>query len=171
MVLNGHSTAGARKLAQSELAQLVDMGFPLPLEPSWCAKPQAAVETMTSSEESGSSRGTTESITTPTQQHQTHQNPVSSPLPEPPSETRSETCELGQTSGHCGFWQEVCEAQAGSSVVQDYQTCEFRDGLGNRSVHDDSASCVVHSTYQKDCLHCQAAEDIGRRTTSFQLLR
>ena len=49
----------ARKLAQSELAPLVDMGSPLPLELSWCAKPQAAVETVTSSE-SGSSRGTTE---------------------------------------------------------------------------------------------------------------
>ena len=61
----------------------------------------------------------------------------------------------------------MCESQAGSSVVQDCQTCEFRDGLGNRSVHDGIASCVVHSSYQKDCLQCQGSR--GHRKAHYKL--
>ena len=78
VVLNGHSTAGARKLSQSELAQLVDMGFPLPLELSWHANFQSTVENVATSDESGSPKGTAENITTTNQEQQhAHQNPVS----------------------------------------------------------------------------------------------
>ena len=103
VVLNGHSTAGARKLSQSELSQLVDMGFPLPLELSWHANFQPTVENVATSEESGSPKGTAENITTTNQDQQhTPQNSVSNSLP------------LSQTSGHCEFWKDVCEAQTGS---------------------------------------------------------
>ena len=39
-------------------------------------------------------------------------------------------------------------------------------GLG-RSVHDGSASCVVHSSYQKDCLQCQGSR--GHRKAHYKL--
>ncbi|OLP84290.1 Copia protein [Symbiodinium microadriaticum] len=156
VVLNGHSTAGARKLSQSELSQLVDMGFPLPLELSWHANFQPIVENVATSEESGSPNGTAENITTTTQNQQhTPQNPVSNSLP------------LSQTSGHCEFWKDVCEAQAGSNVVQDCQLGEFRDGLGSSSIPDGSAGCVVHSSYQKDCLQCQGSR--GHRKAHYKL--
>ena len=61
----------------------------------------------------------------------------------------------------------MCEAQAGSNVVQDCQLGEFRDGLGSSSIPDGSAGCVVHSSYQKDCLQCQGSR--GHRKAHYKL--
>ena len=132
------------------------MGFPSPLELSWHANFQPTVENVSTSDESGSSKGTAGNITTTNQDQQhTHQNPVSNSLP------------LSQTSGHCEFWKDVCEAQAGSSVVQDCQLGEFRDGLGSSSIHDGSAGCVAHSSYQKDGLQGQGSR--GHRKAHYKL--